>query len=841
MSACAAIVRSFVAFTVVIVAAWQPRQALADPGETSEVSTDTIIVFDASRSMYGRIGGRTKIEIARETLSSVLGEAAADMNLGMIAYGHRQRGSCEDIEDVIAPAPARETVPILLDFAQRVTPRGKTPLSESVRRAAEQLDYTENAAKVVLITDGVETCNADPCALGQELEAAGVDFTAHVVGFGMSADEGRQVACLAENTGGRYFTADSGAELADALRQAVITSDLKFAPPQITGLRPVHFTWRDTEGGPFLNVRAFKMDLRPLDGAPDPRDIKIWHHERPYSAEALFQPGHYVAFVERVMPGKKSIKARVEFEVPEGSGAFVVDRVIAARLRLDGVLTESGDVQTKPLYAAHGGSQPRLDFEVVPISNGTPYFDEALRLVHSQEIPLPSGQYLVRGFSPDFAREKLVTVEPGQTTIMRYNFDVAEVFVDLALPDGSPRKRPMNLIYETIEGENWPQLKHVAWGRGTEKGRPVPLLLPPGLWRIKAYDEGDVTVSAETIIEISRTDQPIHVRLQSGDRPSEALLQRFSDEGRVECLDRSDRCLIEAVTPEQIDQFTNVNQSRVRRDKALSSFDGTWSTSEGQVQLVRDGRKVIGAWYSGSIPHTIEGQLSSDLKTMRGAWIAASGSGHGLFEIKLSNDARRFTGNWHRGDRLPKGDEWAGRRLAFGAELSDSVVTDGSNYPPALENSAVATNFVAEIEREPDASEREPNPADLTDAAPQKPGADSGSMPPNFVENQSATGKLSGNSHFQMPSVPALSEHGDWSEEHSSSKSTFPSKIHRPSPSEGIPRIRSRSASRARRVMDVPRCRHGKLCVRTPETAAVTKEAVRSQPARWCRAIRAAT
>ena len=81
---------------------------------------------------------------------------------------------------------------------------GKTPLSAAVKQAAEALRYTEDKATVVLITDGLETCNADPCALGKELEQSGVDFTAHVVGFGLTADEGRQVACLAENTGGKY-------------------------------------------------------------------------------------------------------------------------------------------------------------------------------------------------------------------------------------------------------------------------------------------------------------------------------------------------------------------------------------------------------------------------------------------------------------------------------------------------------------------------------------------------------------------------------------------------------------------------------------------------------------
>ena len=81
---------------------------------------------------------------------------------------------------------------------------GKTPLSAAVKQAAEALKYTEDKATVILITDGLETCEADPCALGKELEQSGVDFTAHVVGFGLTAEEGKQVACLAENTGGKY-------------------------------------------------------------------------------------------------------------------------------------------------------------------------------------------------------------------------------------------------------------------------------------------------------------------------------------------------------------------------------------------------------------------------------------------------------------------------------------------------------------------------------------------------------------------------------------------------------------------------------------------------------------
>ncbi|WP_367715482.1 VWA domain-containing protein [Nitratireductor sp. GISD-1A_MAKvit] len=182
----------------------------------------TIIVLDGSGSMWGQINGTTKIEIARETLRRVMETLPQNTELGLVAYGHREKGSCSDIE--IAIPPAAGTAGAIADFADRLNPRGKTPLSEAVRQAAAELRIEENAATVILVTDGLETCNADPCALGRELEAAGVDFTAHVVGFGLSEEEGRQVACLAENTGGLYLKADDAGQLAEALESTVASA-----------------------------------------------------------------------------------------------------------------------------------------------------------------------------------------------------------------------------------------------------------------------------------------------------------------------------------------------------------------------------------------------------------------------------------------------------------------------------------------------------------------------------------------------------------------------------------------------------------------------------------------
>jgi Ca-activated chloride channel homolog len=197
----------------------------------------SIIVLDASGSMWGQIDGRAKLEIAREALGTVLAGIPAETEIGLMAYGHREKGSCTDIELVVPPGPG--TGPAITDAANAMKFLGKTPLTEAVRRAAGELKSTEEKATVILITDGIETCDADPCALGAELEASGVDFTAHVVGFGLTAEEGATVACLAESTGGKYIEAKDAGALVEALKTTVVVAEPGPKPVPVPEPEPV--------------------------------------------------------------------------------------------------------------------------------------------------------------------------------------------------------------------------------------------------------------------------------------------------------------------------------------------------------------------------------------------------------------------------------------------------------------------------------------------------------------------------------------------------------------------------------------------------------------------------
>ncbi|KQZ15673.1 hypothetical protein ASD44_17670 [Mesorhizobium sp. Root554] len=178
-----------------------------------------IIVLDASGSMWGQIDGKPKLEIARQSLRTVLQSVPGDREIGLMAYGHRDKNSCQDIELIVPPRAG--SAGAIASAADSMKFLGKTPLTDAVKQAAEALKYTEDKATVVLITDGLETCEGDPCALGRELEAAGVDFTVNVVGFGLTDAEGKQVACLAESTGGKYIQASDEKSLQQALAETV--------------------------------------------------------------------------------------------------------------------------------------------------------------------------------------------------------------------------------------------------------------------------------------------------------------------------------------------------------------------------------------------------------------------------------------------------------------------------------------------------------------------------------------------------------------------------------------------------------------------------------------------
>lgn len=132
-----------------------------------------------------------------------------------MVYGHRKKGDCTDIETIVPVGILDKRTAIAK--INRITPKGKTPISDSISMAVNTIKGKEYASTIVLVSDGIETCGKDPCSVTRALKESGINFVVHVVGFGVKGRAGEQLSCIAEAGGGRYFFISNATELLAAL------------------------------------------------------------------------------------------------------------------------------------------------------------------------------------------------------------------------------------------------------------------------------------------------------------------------------------------------------------------------------------------------------------------------------------------------------------------------------------------------------------------------------------------------------------------------------------------------------------------------------------------------
>ncbi|MFD2256171.1 VWA domain-containing protein [Luteolibacter algae] len=242
-------------------------------------SPSALIIFDASGSMWGQIKGKAKIEIAREVVGNLVKDLPEETELGLMTYGHRRKGDCEDIELLIPVGKVDRSA--YISAVQDIMPKGMTPITAALELAAEGLGYKEQKATVILVSDGLETCDADPCAAAKKLEELGVDFTAHVIAFDLKPEESEKLRCIADSTGGKFFPASDAGSLKDALDLAVDaaapTVETKApaaareveltAPDTATAGSDIEISWKtDTEKGDYVTIAKAKAKDNANEG-----------------------------------------------------------------------------------------------------------------------------------------------------------------------------------------------------------------------------------------------------------------------------------------------------------------------------------------------------------------------------------------------------------------------------------------------------------------------------------------------------------------------------------------------------------------------------------------------
>ncbi len=180
-------------------------------------------ILDSSGSMWGRVEGRMKIDVARSVMKQVLSGIPSDVAVGLSAYGHRKKADCSDIEELASVRAGGAA--FIAGKVDSLRPNGKTPLSEAIVKAAESVQSLPGEKTIVLISDGIETCDKDPCAVVRQLKESGARFVLHVVGFDVKESASSQLSCMAEAGGGRYFPAKNAEGLTktlEAVRESVV-------------------------------------------------------------------------------------------------------------------------------------------------------------------------------------------------------------------------------------------------------------------------------------------------------------------------------------------------------------------------------------------------------------------------------------------------------------------------------------------------------------------------------------------------------------------------------------------------------------------------------------------
>ena len=201
---------------------------IRNPVSSGSDISDFVVVLDCSGSMKELTPERaTKMDAAKRVVTRFISETPEGKRLALIVYGTRPTNikaiSCQDVQVVqhLAPldAAAKERLALLIS---RLKPAGATPLALAMQTAGRELSSSQGFSQLVVVTDGMETCDGNPGQVADELTRTlslphGID----VVGFGVAPREKQALQNIVAKGKGHFYDARTAPELSSALTRAV--------------------------------------------------------------------------------------------------------------------------------------------------------------------------------------------------------------------------------------------------------------------------------------------------------------------------------------------------------------------------------------------------------------------------------------------------------------------------------------------------------------------------------------------------------------------------------------------------------------------------------------------
>ncbi|MFE5888017.1 VWA domain-containing protein [Streptomyces sp. NPDC056468] len=249
-----------------------PAGAVAD--ETSALAPKVDLVLDVSGSMRARdIDGQSRMAAAKQAFNEVLDATPEEVQLGIRTLGANYPGDdrktgCKDTAQLYPVGPLDRTE--AKTAVATLTPTGWTPIGPALLKAADDLDGGEGSKRIVLISDGEDTCAPlDPCEVAREIAAKGIGLTIDTLGLVPNTKMRQQLSCIAEATGGTFTSVEHTEELTDKVNQLVDrAADPVVTPVATTGAdrcakAPTLKSGLYTDREEFGQQRWYRVDVEP--------------------------------------------------------------------------------------------------------------------------------------------------------------------------------------------------------------------------------------------------------------------------------------------------------------------------------------------------------------------------------------------------------------------------------------------------------------------------------------------------------------------------------------------------------------------------------------------------
>jgi Ca-activated chloride channel family protein len=213
------------------------------------------------------------MSVAKQSFNDILDSVPENVELGIRTlgadyHGNDRKTGCKDTRQLYPVGPLDRTD--AKTAVATLAPTGWTPIGPALLAAADDLEGGDGTRRVVLITDGEDTCAPlDPCDVARDIAARGVHLVIDTLGLVPDASTRDQLTCIAAATGGTYTAVRHRQQLTSKVRQLVDRStDPAVAPVATRGtadcaaapvLKQGVYTDRET----FSENRWYRVEVRP--------------------------------------------------------------------------------------------------------------------------------------------------------------------------------------------------------------------------------------------------------------------------------------------------------------------------------------------------------------------------------------------------------------------------------------------------------------------------------------------------------------------------------------------------------------------------------------------------